>query len=275
MGNRTTTQNSPKREHEQTKQSQQITTPFQTLKELPTPLFQAQCVQHEHELLICGAISQRACYSYHTLKNKFKFVCEYPSYVKLTGHCVVKLVDNNKDSNQITLLSFGSNYKGRNKHTLVMKYVSVWSNISKRSNKFKNCNKWIPFTDNHNHPIIIGRDDDDYLGVRALIGGINNHLLFITYPGYNISVFDLNTFQFIKHDTLPTAKWIWYHCFVSKSENRQEQEMMKTNKQNYQMLLFCFKTGLSIEYDEDNNNFQFHKLHVCDYITPFCAYAYV
>ncbi|ETN97972.1 hypothetical protein RFI_39550 [Reticulomyxa filosa] len=51
--------------------------------------------------------------------------------------------------------------------------------------------------------------------------------------------------------------------------------MMKTNKQNYQMLLFHFNSGLSIEYDEDNNTFQFHKLHVCDDIAKLFAYAYV
>ncbi|ETO15231.1 hypothetical protein RFI_22134 [Reticulomyxa filosa] len=54
--------------------------------------------------------------------------------------------------------------------------------------------------------------------------------------------------------------------------------MMKTNqknKQNYQMLLFKFNTGLSIEYDEDNNIFQFHQLSVCESIAPFNGYAYV
>ncbi|ETO22685.1 hypothetical protein RFI_14508, partial [Reticulomyxa filosa] len=142
------------------------------------------------------------------------------------------------DNNQITLLSFGGDKYTR--HTLVMKYNSTNTN---------NYNQWIPFTDNHNHPIIIPRerDRDDYVGARALIGGINNHLLFITYKYNNISVFDLNTFQFIKHDQLPTNNnnYIQYHCFVSKSENGQVQEMMKTNqkyKQNYQMLLFKEET---------------------------------
>ncbi|ETO05822.1 hypothetical protein RFI_31573 [Reticulomyxa filosa] len=54
--------------------------------------------------------------------------------------------------------------------------------------------------------------------------------------------------------------------------------MMKTNKknkQNYQMLLFCKETGLSIEYDEDNNTFQFQELLVCHDIAPFYSYAYV
>ncbi|ETO02616.1 hypothetical protein RFI_34802, partial [Reticulomyxa filosa] len=32
---------------------------------------------------------------------------------------------------------------------------------------------------------------------------------------------------------------------------------------------------LSIEYDEDNNTFQFQKLPVCDNIAPFYQYAYV
>ncbi|ETO07754.1 hypothetical protein RFI_29636 [Reticulomyxa filosa] len=123
--------------------------------------------------------------------------------------------------------------------------------------------------------VIIGSDHGDYQGARALIGGINNHLLFITYPKSNISVFDLNTFQYIKHATLPTNNSIWDHCFVSNSENGQVQGMIKTNQQNYQMLLFGRETGLSIEYDEDNNAFQFQKLPVCDDIAPFYQYASV
>ncbi|ETO13384.1 hypothetical protein RFI_23989 [Reticulomyxa filosa] len=240
---------------------------FQILKEFPIPLSQSQCVLHKHELIICGGLGQRACYSYHTLKNEYKFICEYPSNVELSGHCV---------SNQITLLSFGSNFNGRDKHTLVMKYVSVWSDISNKSNELSNYNQWIPFTDDHNNPIIIGRDQNyNYQGVRAVIGGSNNHLLFITHRSNDINVFNLNTFQFIKHDTLPIDRAIFYHCFVSKSENGQGQEMMKTNKQNYQMMLFCRKAGLSIEYDEDNNTFQFHKVPVSKDIALFYAYAYV
>ncbi|ETO05804.1 hypothetical protein RFI_31592, partial [Reticulomyxa filosa] len=127
---------------------------FQTLKELSTPLKESQCVSHKYELLICGGYEQRACYSYHTLKNEYQFICEYPRHVELYGHCVVKMVDNNnKNSNQIVF----------------------W---------------WL----------------------RAVIGGSSNHLLFITHFRSNISVFDLNTFQFIQHDTLPTDN-IQYYCF--------------------------------------------------------------
>ncbi|ETO32807.1 hypothetical protein RFI_04309 [Reticulomyxa filosa] len=230
---------------------------FENLKELPITLYQTQCVSHKHEVLICGGYEQRACYSYHTIKNEYKFICEYPSHIQLIGHCVVKLIDNNnKDSNHITLLSFG----GSKKHTLVMKYVSVWSNksnISNKLNKSNSYNEWIPFTDNHNHPIILEE-------IEITIGE-------------RVHVFDLNIFQFTKHDTLPTAafSYIGYHCFVSRTENGQGQEMMKTNKQTYQMLLFYKKIGLSIEYDEDNNTFQFHQLLVCDDIAQFYYYAYV
>ncbi|ETN98889.1 hypothetical protein RFI_38598 [Reticulomyxa filosa] len=41
------------------------------------------------------------------------------------------------------------------------------------------------------------------------------------------------------------------------------------------MLLFCLKIGLSIEYDENNNTFQFHQLPVCDDIASLYAYTYV
>ncbi|ETO35050.1 hypothetical protein RFI_02024 [Reticulomyxa filosa] len=255
------------------------------LKALPTPLYLSQCVLHKHELLICGGWDKRACYSYHTIKNEYKLICEYPSDITLMGLCVVELVgNNNKDSNEITLLSFGESSLIK-KHTLMMKYVSVWSNNnsnningnemnkSKESKKLNNYNEWVPFTDNHNHPIYIGRSGGYYQGMRAVIGGSNNNLLFITYWKNNISVFDLNTFQFIKHDTLPTKNEISFHCFVLNSEN--EQEMVKTNKKNCEMLLFCFNTGLLIEYDEDNNTFQFHQLPVCNAIASSFAYAYV
>ncbi|ETO33116.1 hypothetical protein RFI_03990 [Reticulomyxa filosa] len=209
MGNRTTAQ-------------KHLINSFQTLEELPTLLEDSQCVLHKHEILICGGKRQNACYSYDILKNKYKFICEYPSHVKLKGHCVVKLIDNNKNSNEITLLSFGSSLFGKNKHTLVMKYVSVWSNIldiSNKSNEFNNYNQWVPFTDNDNHPIIIASDYANYTGVRAVIGGSNNHLLFITYIPHNIR--------------------------------------------------------LSIEYDENNNIFQFQRLPVCEKIAPLSYYAHV
>ncbi|ETO11101.1 hypothetical protein RFI_26275 [Reticulomyxa filosa] len=122
-------------------------------------------------------------------------------------------------------------FDGYPKHTLAMKYGSVWDNISNKSNDLKNFNEWIPFADQYHY----------YEGVRAMIGGRNNNLLFITYPNYILMIFN-------------------FHCFVSTSENGQGQKIdgktnEKENKQHYQMLLFCEKTGLSIEYDEDKKHF--------------------
>ncbi|ETO07738.1 hypothetical protein RFI_29652 [Reticulomyxa filosa] len=235
MANRNTAQKLSKR---QNGQSQYITTsaPFQNLKDLPVPLTESQCVLHKHEILICGGEFKRYCYSYHILKNEYKFICEYPNDVILDGHCVVKLMDNNnKDNNEITLLSFGG-YQYR--HTLVMKYASVWSNDnemnkSKKLEKLSNYNEWVPLTNDNNNPFHIGRNGDYYNGVRTLIGGSNNHLLFITYRPHNISVFDLNTFQFIKHDTLPTRNGISFHCFVSKSK------MVKMNEAKNKKIMKC------------------------------------
>ncbi|ETO28111.1 hypothetical protein RFI_09023, partial [Reticulomyxa filosa] len=146
---------------------------FQTLKELPISPERSQCVLHKHE--------QKACHSYHTIKNEHKFICEYTNDVYLNGHCVAKLVDNNKDSNQIILLSFGGQFSRR--HTLIMKYVNVWSNILNNSNNY---NEWVPFTDNQNHLNITGRYQDNYYGVRTVIGRSNNNLLFIIYRNNNI-----------------------------------------------------------------------------------------
>ncbi|ETO34097.1 hypothetical protein RFI_02997 [Reticulomyxa filosa] len=174
---------------------------------------------------------------------------------------------NNKDSNQITLLSFGGR-KFSTKHTLIMKYISVWNDENNNDN---NSNKWIPFTDTYNNQVQIGRFGDDYHGMRAVIGGSNNHLLFITYLLKKISIFNLNTFQFIKHDNLPIKNVMSFHCFVSKPE----QEMMKANKKNYEMLLFCKDIGLSIEYDEDDNTFQFYQLPIYYDFRSFDKYAYV
>ncbi|ETO25972.1 hypothetical protein RFI_11165 [Reticulomyxa filosa] len=176
---------------------------FQRLTNLPFPLKDSQCVWHKDEILICGGPEERKCYSYHTYTRKYKEICWYPFEVTLDGHCVVKLEDINKnnDSDHITLLSFGFSSRGMHRHTLVMKYVSVWDN-PKKLKKPEFCNTWYFLNDSHQLKIIIGKNED-YQGVRAVIG---NGLLFITYPRNNISVFDLYRHQFIKHAILPVFK---------------------------------------------------------------------
>ncbi|ETO06003.1 hypothetical protein RFI_31393 [Reticulomyxa filosa] len=237
-----------------------ISAPFVTLSSLPIPLDQSQCVIYKHEVLICGGYLKGDCYSYHIIKDQYKFICSYPSDVHLKGHCVIKLINNN-NPDEITLLSFG----GGKKHTLIMKYKSVWDDVNEMKIENKYRNEWIAFTDNHNNQIQIGGDGENYWGARAIIGGSNNHLLFITSRPNDIDVYNLNTFEYIKYDTLPANNDIYYHCFVSKANC----------KKIYEMILFCMNTGLFIQYDEDSNRFQFRELRVFSTISSLCAYSYI
>ncbi|ETO32089.1 hypothetical protein RFI_05028 [Reticulomyxa filosa] len=243
---------------------------FEILAPLPAPLSHSQCVAHKDEILICGGYWNNECYSYHTIKNEYKRICSYPSGIKLRGHCVVKRV-NSSDPNDITLLSFG----GIKKHTLAMKYVSVWDDVRNEDDKTKTelSNQWLPFTDNAGKAVSIGVFQDDHEGARALLGGSNNHLLFITYPPNNIDVFDLSIFQYINCTTLLVGCNIMLHCFVASTESRTETS--KGNNKKHKMWLFCQNTGMSIVYDEDRNTFTLDKLRVCSTMRSFNRYAYV
>ncbi|ETO12077.1 hypothetical protein RFI_25300, partial [Reticulomyxa filosa] len=235
---------------------------FQNLLNLPTLFIRPQCVLYKNEIIICGDATSRECYSYDIRKNEYKLVCSYPKEISLTNHCIVKLVNNNP--NEITLLSFNGLFK----QAVVMNYVSVWGND--KEIKSKNYNQWVPFTDSHNKTVSIEKDEDIYWGMRAIVGGSSNNLLFITYPPNNIDVFNLNTLQIIKHDSLSTNDRIQHHCFVLKPENGS-----KSTKKKTKMLLFCKNTGMSIEYDENNNTFEFRTLAICADIASLLSYAYV
>ncbi|ETO25194.1 hypothetical protein RFI_11942, partial [Reticulomyxa filosa] len=252
------------------------TTRFELLSSLPVGFSLAQCVVHDEELLICGGYRTNQCYSYHLHRKRYKYICCYPKEIELIGHCVVKRVDIN-NSRAITLLSFG----GLHKHTLVMRYKSVWNGEEEKDasacDKTKAWNKWVCLTENNNDPILIGSSRDNYSGARAVIGGSNNHLLFITHYPKDIAVFDLNTFQCINHQSLPICDdcWIWYHCFVANTKNELSAMDKHGNSNVMEMTLFCRNTGLAITYDELNNTFGFQKLYVCSTIRPFSFYAYV
>ncbi|ETO24099.1 hypothetical protein RFI_13060 [Reticulomyxa filosa] len=263
----------PKDTQSKKEENTELTSPFESLASLPIPLSQSQCVAHKQELLICGGYWNSECYSYHTIKNQYKRICIYPYEIKLRGHCVVKRVNRN-DPNDISLLSFG----GMKKHALTLRYESIWEEKEKEQEQEQEqaavgqkskVNEWIPLTDKKGNCICIGRYQDDYEGARALIGGSNNNLLFITYFPNNIDVFDLDTWQLINQSTFPSINNILFHCFVTTASNGQEHT--KSNK----MLLFCEHTGLSIDYDEECDIFEIDKVRVCSAIRPFNRYAYV
>ncbi|ETO01917.1 hypothetical protein RFI_35522, partial [Reticulomyxa filosa] len=70
------------------------------------------------ELLICDGKQTNDCYSYHTLKKEYKFICSYFNDVQFNGHCIVQLNYSQTNPNKIHLLSFGNIMK----QTFSMKY---------------------------------------------------------------------------------------------------------------------------------------------------------
>ncbi|ETN97958.1 hypothetical protein RFI_39564, partial [Reticulomyxa filosa] len=73
---------------------------------------------------------------------------------------------------------------------------------------------------------------------------------------------------------LPTNIEICYHCFVPSSNIGQIQEIIKENKQNYKMMLFCNNILLSIEYDEEKKC-QCYELHVSNDVKSLNVYLYL
>ncbi|ETO32798.1 hypothetical protein RFI_04322 [Reticulomyxa filosa] len=249
---------------------------FEPLLPLPIPLYQCQCIAYKHEILICGGQYKIDCYSYHTVKNEYKYICSYPRRIILIGHCVVKL-NSNTNPNEITLLSFGGAYK----HALIMKYVSVWDSDSEdkkeeksKIEKSKYLNEWLRFKDNNNKQISIGAENANYEGARAVIGGSKKHLLFITYSPKNIDIFNLNTFQCVTHTSMPVSIGLCYHNFVIR-ENEKELSVIKIEKKKTELILFFNDMGLAIDYDETIDRVRYFKIHTCSSIIFGCRCIYI
>ncbi|ETO02443.1 hypothetical protein RFI_34988, partial [Reticulomyxa filosa] len=98
---------------------------FQSLPELPKPFDGSPCILFKEELLLCGGYEINDCYSYHTLKKQYKYICSYPNDVQFNGHCVVQLNNPQTNPNEIHLLSFGGQHKNIMKQIFSMKYKSV------------------------------------------------------------------------------------------------------------------------------------------------------
>ncbi|ETO36742.1 hypothetical protein RFI_00318 [Reticulomyxa filosa] len=137
------------------------------------------------------------CYSYHTLKKEYKYICSYPKDVDVNAHAVIKYVNK---QNEVTLLSFG----GRWKHTLLMKYKSVWS-----KDRILKKNKWTKMEHK------IGDSNDELTYVRAVIGGSKDQFLFIVYSPNTIAVFDVHTLQLVIKSTLPVNELVDGSCFLN------------------------------------------------------------
>ncbi|ETO12925.1 hypothetical protein RFI_24450 [Reticulomyxa filosa] len=204
-------------------------------------MIDSQCVAFDAEVLICGSISTGDCYSYHVVKEEYKKTAEYPWNVELQGHSVIKCdveAGTGEDKNIVTLLSFGgSPYHGR--HTLMMRYQSVWSGESSKKVE----NRWLPLANGE----IIGRDNDDLQGARALISGTNKDLLFVTHNRCHIKVIDMKSYRYIsdvQNAVLPVSNEnrASFHCFVLLKTNTfvliSEDESFLSNTTNIKRTLY-------------------------------------
>ncbi|ETO01705.1 hypothetical protein RFI_35734 [Reticulomyxa filosa] len=81
------------------------------------------------EFLICGGKQTNDCYSYHTLKKEYKFICSYSNDFQFNGHCVVQLNYSQTNPNKIHLLSFGRQDTNIMKQTFSIKYKSIFWKI--------------------------------------------------------------------------------------------------------------------------------------------------
>ncbi|ETO07070.1 hypothetical protein RFI_30319 [Reticulomyxa filosa] len=154
----------------------------------------------------------------------------------------------------------------KKKITLVMKYVNVWSDLSKKGIKVNHYNRWVPFTDNDNNQIVIG-EHKSYYGVRASIGGSKNHLLFINYVN-QFSIFDLNKFNFVLNKTFRDEMYFIYSlCFAIVNGLK--------NEQIHQMIILSFDKMIFIKYNEKYNTIICNYVPVRQSMVEFHGHAYI
>ncbi|ETO18778.1 hypothetical protein RFI_18469, partial [Reticulomyxa filosa] len=258
---------------------------LQSLPELPDLFSAPRCIMFNDEILICGGPETNKCYSYHTLRKQYKYICSYPSDISLRGHCVLQWKHSQTKVNEIHLLSFGGQGKDIIKQTFSMTYQSVWDNNSYQNvwyiNGYQRNFKSEPSSfvqtlniwNRHEQDNKIGTIEDDLEGVCGLIGGKNNDLLFITHNPQNIEVIDLKIMKpliGIRNNIMSIKKHqygIYYHCFVPLTMNNE--------KVINHFLLFYPNTGLLIKYDEQNKTFDYEELPICPYLQNIRSYSFV
>ncbi|ETO22818.1 hypothetical protein RFI_14372 [Reticulomyxa filosa] len=212
----------------------------QFLCDLPVALNWTQCVLLGEEILICGGVDVDGCYSYHIKKDAYKFICNYLKNIP-RAHSVIICEGSSKEA---TLISFG----GYKKHTLVMKYKSVWDENSENKNEWRDAPKEIA-APTHS------------LGfVRSLIGGSKNQFMFVlNYPTY-ITVLDVETLQEIAKVNLFSLRLGNRSCFVQDEDG---------------LFVFCLQNGLRIRYDEMQNTLEYQNLTICLELQHTLGYSYI
>ncbi|ETO30840.1 hypothetical protein RFI_06276 [Reticulomyxa filosa] len=248
------------------------------LPPLPTKLSCSQCVFWKDEILICGGLSSEECYSYNIKKEQYKEICEYPPDTDLYFHVVVQVEHINKreDSDTLTLLSFGGGsaedgegFVESKKHTMMMKYKSVWKENEKTS---KHKNEWTTIFQN----TVFGKEGN-FVRARAVISGTHNNLLFITHKPHTINVLDLNTYKFVENvnnNILPINSDLSCHCFVALPKQKRSRDCNDSDDV-CEFIFMDENVHLLLTYHEISKTFVLRKLPVCLLFIGCLDYSYV
>jgi len=137
-----------------------------------------------------------------------------------------------------------------------MNYQSVWDNQAMKTHR----NEWklAPFT--------IGEENDNLFGIRALIGGSQNQLLFVVYLYHHIQVFDLHSYQSIGTYRLPFE--FYGPCSFVKIESENHLNINT-------MMMFYRNYGVLIKYHEKEQTVEYETLPVCVGLQDVSYYSYV
>ncbi|ETO35886.1 hypothetical protein RFI_01175 [Reticulomyxa filosa] len=226
---------------------------FQNLPNLPKNFVAPQCVLLKDELLICGGENNNKCYSYHLVKKQYEYICSYPSGVELKGHCVLQLSHQGDNPDEIHLYPLEDKMQ-----------ANIWSHTQKAE---PSLNSWTLVAKSQ-----IGELSDNLEGVRGVIGGMNNDLLFITHFPKNIRVIDLKTMKPLKGVTnsiIPNKENESEHCFVPLTMNGSVTKVVN------HFLLFHRNIGLLISFDEGQRTFTYENLPTCPELREVSSYAFL
>ncbi|ETO06315.1 hypothetical protein RFI_31081 [Reticulomyxa filosa] len=203
---------------------------FKRLLSLPFQFRYPKCVCFGDEILICCGDERRIIYSYHTVQNKYKKIAEYLDGVAAFGITLIKWYTepDNKQNPESYIDDEISKCLGGHTRT-------------KRSN----INKWVEA------PQSIENTENDMSNVATLIGGSNNHLLFVTYPPNQIMVLDSKSLHMLAKHTLPFYLFVGNHCiFNTNNDNKNE------------LRLFNYNSQVVVRFDEHNNTWESTKFKI-------------
>ncbi|ETO25786.1 hypothetical protein RFI_11349 [Reticulomyxa filosa] len=164
---------------------------FETLETLPCLFRNPQCILFDNEIIICGGLWNSGCFSYHILKNEYKRVCAYPTFISRLDTIVIQ--------HEATIWFF---CKPQNQ-VMILKYQSVWDESNEPKNE------------------IVPIDNLENLHYETLqcvvIGGSKDGFLFLVHPPNVIQVLNLKSLELVAQNVLPIERATSFTSFIKVS----------------------------------------------------------